>query len=34
MKERALRVLGEVRGSTWQGGRRAELQRLTVVGDR
>lgn len=32
-ERRALRVLGAVRGSTWQGGRRAELQGLTVVGE-
>lgn len=32
-ERRALRVLGEVRGSTWQGGRRAELQGLTAVGE-
>lgn len=33
MREGALRVLGEVRGSTWQGSRRAEPQRLTAVGE-
>lgn len=34
MRDGALRVLGEVGGSTWQGGRRAEPRRLTAVGER